>query len=87
MGREERAFSQRQDWPVKLACKLLSHVLQLQAFTESPVATPMHKTRVTWPDMQGRDLVTVREFEPSEPGESEIDIGTWEGKRTCCCVM
>ena len=50
-------------------------------------ALPVHRSRVTWPDMQGRELVSVREFEPSEPGEYDIDFGNWEGKRSCCSLM
>ena len=42
---------------------------------------------MTWPDMQGRELVSVREFEPSEAGEYDIDYNSWEGKRTCCSLM
>lgn len=41
---------------------------------------------VSWQDMYGRELVTVREFEPSEAGGS--DSGHWgDTHKGCCSVM
>ena len=43
---------------------------------------------VSWQDMYGRELVTVREFEPSEAGGSDTSRGHWgDSQKSCCIVM
>ncbi|XP_058084752.1 uncharacterized protein LOC131232497 isoform X2 [Magnolia sinica] len=44
----------------------------------------VEKGRVQWMDFLGKELVEIREFEPSESGESE-DGG--DGNRGCVCVI
>ena len=41
---------------------------------------------VSWQDFHGKDLFTVREFEPSE-GPVSVDEEQWEEHRPCCSLM
>ncbi|KAG9452017.1 hypothetical protein H6P81_004921 [Aristolochia fimbriata] len=42
------------------------------------------KGRVQWMDFLGKELVEIKEFEPSESGDSDEDA---EGHRGCVCVI
>lgn len=44
----------------------------------------VEKARVQWMDLLGKDLVEIKEFEPSESGESDDDD---ESTRGCVCVI
>mmetsp|Transcript_41795 Transcript_41795/g.133355 ORF Transcript_41795/g.133355 Transcript_41795/m.133355 type:complete len:88 (+) Transcript_41795:253-516(+) len=48
-----------------------------------PDGTPMERC-VSWQDMFGKDLTTVREFEPSDTEESEMSE---EDEKKSCCVI
>lgn len=37
-------------------------------------------------DFHGRELVTVREFEPSENGEADEKEQDYPRKTPCCCI-
>ena len=56
---------------------------------DSAAGNPLPTARaVSWQDMVGRDLVTVREFEPSEAGGSDASHGIWgHSEKSCCCLM
>eukprot|EP00245_Coleochaete_scutata_P004543 TRINITY_DN17253_c0_g1_i1.p2 TRINITY_DN17253_c0_g1~~TRINITY_DN17253_c0_g1_i1.p2 ORF type:complete len:142 (-),score=26.21 TRINITY_DN17253_c0_g1_i1:776-1201(-) len=45
------------------------------------------KRGVTWPDSLGQSLTEVREFEPSESGESEDEDSEAETAQSCSCVI
>lgn len=50
-------------------------------------STIMAARAVSWQDMYGRDLVSVREFEPSEAGGSDSSKGNWRESHKGCCSM
>lgn len=62
--------------------------------TDSPrssVSQPVPGTQasraVSWQDMVGRDLVSVREFEPSEADGSESGLWGKHSEKGCCSIM
>ena len=59
-----------------------------EAATTSQEAEAGAPRKVTWPDMQGHELASVREFEPSDPGDYNIDFAGWaDARRSCCSLM
>eukprot|EP00262_Sarcandra_glabra_P007128 TRINITY_DN19715_c0_g2_i1.p1 TRINITY_DN19715_c0_g2~~TRINITY_DN19715_c0_g2_i1.p1 ORF type:complete len:123 (+),score=32.73 TRINITY_DN19715_c0_g2_i1:98-466(+) len=44
----------------------------------------VEKGRVQWMDFLGKELVEIKEFEPSDPGDSEDEV---DGNRSCVCVI
>ena len=70
-----------------LFCLIKWHLQGDRPAAGSSVQHPLPSRRVTWPDMQGHDLTSVREFEPSEPGEYDIGFGGWDNKQSCCSIM
>ncbi|KAK9812146.1 hypothetical protein WJX73_000272 [Symbiochloris irregularis] len=67
--------------------------LAQQPATDSPRSSisagpgTMPSRAVSWQDMVGRDLVSVREFEPSEADGSESGLWGKHHEKGCCCIM
>ncbi|KAK9833467.1 hypothetical protein WJX81_007563 [Elliptochloris bilobata] len=53
---------------------------------DTAVEQPSVVRMVSWQDAHGKDLYTVREFEPSEGGITEDEM-PWEPPRACCRLM
>ncbi|XP_038700857.1 uncharacterized protein LOC119997745 [Tripterygium wilfordii] len=50
----------------------------------SPDSKEVQKKRVQWPDLLGKELVEIREFEPSETEDTDNE---YENTRGCVCVI
>lgn len=87
---EEQSGEQKIDEAEKVeSSEVKVEILTKSSLKKSPVAAragseEMAKGRVKWMDFVGKELVEIREFEPSVSAESEDEDS---GNQACVCVI